>query len=192
MVSAAAPGIQDGNPAYKTHSFPFLSYLIQVGSPLVLTNSYFHSLDFSFHLGRRLPGQDLRPPNTIKHKVHIYNVICLCPLQWDHEAIPSRDLSIAPDKAAFSRFKCTKHCSSKVGRVYLKLFVSGSNLYPAQLFLPQMQVDSVHGNWLPEHSALLDHPPGCLCPRNHWPPVLLPTTVLAVPAGRGTSAYPGL
>lgn len=55
-----------------------------------------------------------------------------------------------------------------------------------------MQADSVHGNWLPERTALPDDPQGCLRPRNHRLPVFLPTTLLAVAAWRGTPARPGL
>lgn len=36
------------------------------------------------------------------NKVHICNIICLCPLPMEQEAKPSRDCSIVPDRAAFS------------------------------------------------------------------------------------------
>lgn len=36
------------------------------------------------------------------NKVHICNMSCLCPLQGEQEAKPSRDCSIVPDRAAFS------------------------------------------------------------------------------------------
>lgn len=97
--SAKTPGIQDGNLACKAHSFPFSSYLLQVGSPLILTIFYRRTLDSSFHLGSRFlpcgevqgPERHTRSPNTTKHKVHIYSVICLCMLQREHEAKSSRD-----------------------------------------------------------------------------------------------------
>lgn len=36
------------------------------------------------------------------NKVHICNMICLCPLPMEQEAKPSRDCSIVPGRAAFS------------------------------------------------------------------------------------------
>lgn len=121
------------------------------------------------------------------NKVHICNMSCLCPLQGEQEAKPSRDCSIVPDRAAFSHRQMHQQGGQGFFSVVWKQFKS-----VIYFFLLQVQADSVHGNWLPECTALLTYPQGRLRFRDHWAPVLLPITLLAVPAWRGLSAHPGL
>lgn len=68
------------------------------------------------------------------NKVHICNMISLCPLQGEQEAKPFRDCSIVPDRAGRARW---------AGFFFSFLKAIQICIY---FFLLQVQADSVHGN----------------------------------------------
>lgn len=114
------------------------------------------------------------------NKVHICNIICLCPLQGEQEAKPSRDCSIFPDRAAFRHRQIHQQGGQGSFSVVWKQFQS-----VIYFFLLQVQADSVHGNWLPECTALLSYPQGRLHPRDHRPLYFFSLLYLLLQLGEG-------
>lgn len=169
------------------------SYPNQVGILLVRI-LYLRMLD-SYHLRRLLPCRKLQSPEQDTNPpIPLWTKFTFVTWPVSAHCKGSKRQNLLGIAVLFltEQLLATGKCTSMVGRVLLQLFESNLNLWSILLFLLQVQAVSVHGNWLPECTALLSYPQGHLCPRDHWPPVLPPTTLFAISAWRRISAHPGL